>query len=259
MKPLTTVLTILFLIAFASFAVAQPDPMTEKMINEVIQKTANITSYKVDMKAEMDMGGQPMLSTGVLSFKKPNMMHMSTTSNMMGGMKQEIYAKDSIVWTYMPLMNMATKIDLSKVKSEATAFGEGIGESGDITNPFEGLPKDTIKFLGKRTVDNKELLAFEARMPDKAAAVMGQDQQQAMPGKVEILMSADTGLPYQILAYGENGALMMKQTYSNFRTNIPIDDAEFVFTPPEGVQVMDMTQGAINMMKQMEGRQPEPE
>ena len=68
-------------------------------------------------------------------------------------------------------------------------------------------------------------------------------------------MLKDSGLPYQILAYGDNDDLVMKQTYSNFRTNIDIDDSEFMFTPPEGVQVMDMTEGAMNMMKQMKENQ----
>lgn len=259
MKPFTTVLTIVLLLAFASLAVAQPDPMTEKMITEVRQKLEGISSYKVDMKMEMPMMGQTTVSNGQMSFKKPNKMHMSTTSNMMGGMKQDIYVNEDIMWTYMPLMNMATKLDLSKIKGQEPKLGSGINESADITDPFKGLPKDSIKFLEKKTVDNKEVLAFEARMPMQGAMPTGQSPQQPLPEKIGILISADSGLPYQIFAYQENGTLMMKQTYSNFTTNIPIDDSEFVFTPPEGVQVMDMTQGAMNMMKQMEGSQPKPE
>ncbi len=37
---------------------------------------------------------------------------------------------------------------------------------------------------------------------------------------------------------------------------MPIDDSEFEFTPPEGVQVMDMTEGTMNMMRRMQGGQP---
>ena len=255
MRFLTAGLTIILLCAFASVAVAQPDATTQKMIDEVVQKTKNITSYKVDMNMEMQMMGQTTLSTGQMSFKKPNKMHMTTTTEMMGGMKQDIYAMGDTVWTYMPLMNMATKIDLSKVKGQMPQYGSGIGDSADITNPFEGLPEDTVKFMGKKTVDGKDVLVFEALMPHAGQMPTGQSAGQGMPKKLNILMLADNGLPYQILAYGENDSLMMKQTYSNFRTNIPIDDSEFMFTPPEGVQVMDMTEGAMNMMRQMKGSQ----
>ena len=253
MRFLRVALTVVLLCVFASVAVAQTDATTQKMIDEVVQKTQNIKSYKVDMSMESDMMGQKALTTGQMSFKKPNKMHMTTTTEMMGGMKQEIYAMGDIVWTYMPLMNMATKIDLSKVKDQMPQYGNGIGGSADITNPFEGLPEGMVKFLGKKTVDGKDVVAFEVTTPFSSQMPAGQQGSQGMPSKINILMLAENGLPYQILAYGENDAVVMKQTYSNFRTNIPIDDSEFMFTPPEGVQVMDMTQGAMNMMKQMKG------
>jgi outer membrane lipoprotein-sorting protein len=152
----------------------------------------------------------------------------------------------------MPTMNMAHKIDMSKIKDKMPNSGAAT-DSADITNPFEGLPQDGIKYLEKKTVDGKEVQVFEAVMPFAGQMSADQPGNQMMPKKMNILIAADSGLPYKIIAYSQNDTLMMQQTYSNFRTNIPIDDSEFEFTPPEGVQVMDMTEGAINMMQQMQG------
>jgi outer membrane lipoprotein-sorting protein len=256
MKFLMTALGFFVTVAFASAAAAQTDSATEKMINEVIEKTKDIASYKVDMKTETQMMGQMTVSDGEMAYKKPDMMHMTTTSDMMGGMKQEIYSKGDIVWTYMPMMNMATKLDLSKIKGEVSQYDGGLSDSANITNPFEGLPKDKIKYLGQKTVDNKKVHIFEAAVSYPGQMPTAQSQQQKMlPKKINMLIIADSGLPYRIMAYGEDGSLMMQQTYSNFRLDIPIDDSEFEFSPPEGTQVMDMTQGAMNMMKQMQGSQ----
>jgi outer membrane lipoprotein-sorting protein len=257
MRLVKACLTIALVFALASFAVAQQDPTTEKMIDEVVQKTKDITSYRVDMKTEMQMMGQMTVSNGEMAYKKPDKMHMTTTTEMMGGVQQEIFSSGDIVWTYMPMMNMATKLDMSKIKGQMPQYSGGVGESGDITNPFKGLPGGKIKYLGKKTDEGKEVLAFEAAMPAQGQMPPGQGApQQMMPKKIEIMMDAGSGLPHKIIAYGENNVLMMQQTYSNFRTNISIDDSEFAFTPPEGVQIMDMTQGAMNMMKQMQGSQP---
>ena len=152
-------------------------------------------------------------------------------------------------------MKMATKMDMSKIKGEWAQPPN----TDSILKPFAGLATDKIKYIEKKNVDGKDVLVFEVSglMPGQAS--MGQSVPQMLPDKTVFWISADTGLPYKTLMHGKDGSLMMEQTFSNFKTDIQVDDSEFVFTPPEGVQVMDMTEGAINMMKQMQGSQPKSE
>jgi len=245
-------IAIVFTIIFAAAASAQTNSKTTQMLEEVAGKTADIASYKVDTKMESQMMGQAMIMNGEMAFKKPNKMHMKTTSNMMGGMTQEIFTSGDIVWTYMPMMKMATKMDLSKMGAQNSQRA-GMADQADITKPFAGFPKENVKYIETKKVGGREVYVFEATPDFGGQMPPGQPTPQMFPEKIIFWLDADTGLPSKVTMVGKDGKTMMEQTYSNFRINIPIDDSEFEFTPPEGVQVMDMTEGALNMMKQMQG------
>lgn len=254
MKTLKAAVAIALVALCSSIALAQPDSETQRKLEEVAARVADIKSYKVDMKMEMQMMGQTMTTTGEMTFQRPNKMHMTTTTNMMGGMKQEVIVSGDIAWTYMPMMKMATKIDMKKLM-EAGKDYPGMAKQGDITTPFEGLPEDKIKYIEKKETDDGAVYVFEAK-PDLGAQ-MPQDSpmSQMLPETIVLWINVDTGLPAKIIMKGKDGATMMEQAYSNFRINIEIDESEFEFTPPEGVQVMDMTEGTLNMMQQMQGSQ----
>jgi outer membrane lipoprotein-sorting protein len=155
----------------------------------------------------------------------------------------------------MPSMNMATKMDMKKIKA-AGKNQPGMGGSGDITKPFEGLSEDKIKYIEEKDSSEGSVYVFEAQ-PDFGSQMQpGGPPSQMLPEKIIVWLSTDTGLPVKTIMIGKNGATMMEQNYSDFQINPDIDESAFEFTPPEGVQVMDMTEGAMNMMHQMQGSHP---
>lgn len=255
MKTLKPVVAICAVLLFASTAFAQLDTTTQKKLAEIASKVEDIKSYKVNMKMEMQMMGQAMTTDGQIAFKKPDKMRMTTKTNMMGGATQEIYSSGDIMWSYMPMMRMATKMDMKKIKA-AGQNQYGMTGNEDITNPFKGVPEDKIKYVEEKDTSEGTVYVFEA-YPDLAGKMPpGAPEHQMLPQKMITWISADTGLPVKIIMIGKNGATMMEQTYSDFQINPTIDDSVFEFTPPEGVQVMDMTDGAMNMMQQMQGSHP---
>jgi outer membrane lipoprotein-sorting protein len=258
MKTFRASLTVVAILALSALAFGQPDAKTTQMMEELARKAANINSYRVDTKMETQMMGQKMTMDGAMAVKKPNKMHVTTTSSMMQGMKTETYTSGDTVWTYMPAMKMAHKIDMAKVKAQ---FPEGseMAKESDITKPFEGFPKDSIKYIEKKTVDGTEVHVFEALTENMPQMPQGQGDPQMIPHKMVFWLNAGNGLPQKVLFLNKDGSTMMTQTYSNFRINVPIPDSEFEFSPPEGVQVMDMTEGTLNMMKQMQQAQPKAE
>jgi outer membrane lipoprotein-sorting protein len=248
-------LAVALILIFSVSALAQSDSKTEKIIDELLRKSGEITTYRVDTKMETQMMGQTMITEGEMAFKKPNKMHLETTSNMMGGVKQEIFTTGDIVWTYMPLMKMATKIDLSKIKEQNPQYVD-MAENADITKPFKGFPKDKIKYIEKKTIDGIEVHVFEV-VPDLPGQTpQAQPMPHMFPGKIVFSINVENGLPVTVTMLAKDGSTITEQSYSNFRINVPIDDSEFEFTPPEGVQVMDMTEGTMNMMRRMQGSQP---
>jgi outer membrane lipoprotein-sorting protein len=190
-----------------------------------------------------------------MAFKKPDKFYMKSETNMMGGVTQEIFSSGDIVWTYMPMTKMATKMDLSKIKA-AGQDQSGIGGQADITDPFKGLMKDAIKYVETKETDEGKVYIFETKPDFGGQTPPGAEGHQMLPEKVIVWISTETGLPTKTVMIGKNGASMMEQTYSDFQINPEISDSIFEFTPPEGVQVMDMTQGAMNMMQQMQGSHP---
>lgn len=252
MKIVRTCLAFGFIVMFASVAHAELDAKTSEMMEKLSQKAGEIESYTVDMKIETQMMGQDTSIDGSMAFKKPDKLHVVSTSRMMGGMTQETYSAGNIVWTYLPAMKMATKIDMSRIKEQAPALG-GMQRTGNVAKPFEGLPKDGIRYVEKKTVDGVDVHVFESVVPTAPPSSPDQQMPSLFPSKMVLWLNAETGLPYKIKMLGKDDAVMMVQTYSNYRINIPIEDSEFEFTPPEGVQVMDMTEGTMNMMRQMQG------
>lgn len=262
MKALKACATFALVLIFSAAVFAQTDSKTQQMLDEISSKTDSVTSYKVDMKMEAEIMGQSMLTEAQIAFKKPNKMHMKTETNVMGGMTQEIFTSGDIVWTYMPAMKMVMKMDMSKLEAEAPKDA-GMGDNADITKPFKGFPEEKIKYLERKETDDGAVYVFEAvtGFEDEMPADMPADMptSELLPEKLVFWISVDTGLPFKVVTLAKDGSVMTEQTYSNFRINIPIDDSEFEFTPPEGVQIMDMTEGAMNMMKQMQESQPQDE
>ncbi|GAB4350691.1 MAG: hypothetical protein Kow0099_34420 [Candidatus Abyssubacteria bacterium] len=65
-------------------------------------------------------------------------------------------------------------------------------------------------------------------------------------------INAETGLPTEITMLAADGSTIMEQSYSNVRVNVAIPDSEFEFTPPTGVRVEDLTDGALSAMNCIE-------
>ena len=255
MKTLKVVVTICAVLLFASTALAQPDKITQQKLSEIESKVEDIKSYKVTMKMDMKMMGQSMLTEGKMAFKKPDKFYMKSETNMMGGATQEIFSSGDILWTYMPKMGMATKMDMKKLKA-AGKDQAGMGGQGDLTNPFKGLSKDAIKYIETKETGEGKVYVFETKPDFGGQMPPDAPGHQMLPDKIITWISIETGLPIKTIMIGKNGATMMEQTYSDFQINPNIEDSVFEFTPPTGVQVMDMTKGGMNMMQQMQGSQP---
>ena len=238
---------ILSLILFMNIGLVRSDPKTDELIAELEAKAKTINSYRADSKMEMEMMGQKMIYTGTLAFKKPNKSRMGMDTKMGAiNTKQIMISNGKTVWTYQPHMKIAHKMDLERIITETG--DDNRQKNGDPSDPFQNLDRDSIVYLRTEKIDRKDVHIFRG-YPRKAT---GTENMPFMPGKIEIGLDADSGMLSKMVMFNKEGKEMMSQTYSNIRLNVVISDSEFEFTPPEGVQVMDITEGTINMMKQMQ-------
>jgi len=238
MKVLGISLVILLVLVVVWYETAPPALTTEQVIAEISRKVEKVESFRLDMTMEMQMMGKMMTTEAEIAFKKPEKMHMKTNSM---GMTQEMFSSGGILWTYMPTMNMVTKMDMSTVNHPMA--DAGMGMASGITKPFQGYPEDGISYIETRMEDGVEVYIIEAIPPDFGQEMKDNPMSQMMPKKVVLMISKDSGLPHKTQMLADDGSLMMQQMYSNFRINIPIDDSEFDFTPPPEAQVMDTVIG----------------
>ncbi len=242
-----TVIAAIIILALAGPNGIRAEKSTEQIIADLESKASTVTSYSADMAMTMSMMGQEMTTNGKYVFKTPDKIWMETEIDM-GAMKmKQIFISDGkTAWAYQPTMKMVTKIDMEKITAEMK--GSGMGQKpGDISKPFQGFDKESISFDRTDTVGGEKVYVF------KGTPKSGYMQKLPVTiSKMEMWIGADNGLAMKMAMFNEEGAEILTQTYSNIELNIEVDESRFEFTPPEGVKVMDMTEGSMNMIKEMQ-------
>ncbi|MEK7308278.1 MAG: tetratricopeptide repeat protein [Nitrospirota bacterium] len=236
----------------------EPKGLSEdKVIKDIESKVRKIKSYSADIIITSEMMGQMMLTEGELLFKKPDSMRMEMFLKMHPEQKTIIVSDGQTTWTYMPAMKMAHKIDIARMEKEfgglhkpGGIFEQHSKESGDILNPLQGFNKGSIKFTGVDFTTQGEALTFEATYPDKMLEPRS-EQWGFTPSKAMFWISKDSGVTLKMDVFNREGIKMMSQEYKNIKLNPQIADSAFTFVPPEGTQVMDLTDSTIDMMKSM--------
>jgi len=246
----------LLVVFFIASVIGCAEPITtEQRLAEIASLVEDIESYRVTMTMEMEVMGQPMTTEQEITFKKPNKARTISTGGMMGAMGHETYSNGNVMWSYMPTAGMATKMDVTRFKSANQDY-PGMAGGGNPITMFKNIPKDKIEYIDDKITDEGLAYVFKTTMFMDLEEEMPQEASEfpmpaMMPKEMVFWISAGTGLPVKMIMIGKNDKTMMEMTYSEYEINPEIDDSIFEFTPPEGVQVMDMTHGAENIMKQM--------
>ena len=239
-------LACLFLGAAAAWTASDP-----ALITALEAKAAEVKTYRADMTIEMQMMGQSMVSKGTMIFKAPGKTRMETVMKMGAmEMKQVNVVDGETAWTHQPAMNMVTKIDLKKV-AEVTGNAAGTSGAGDVSRPFQPLRPGTVQHLRADSLGDTEVHVFEG-----SPQMSGPANASMMPAKLQLWVGTADGMVRKTVMLDANGTPMMTQTFTNVRINTEVADTLFEFTPPAGAQVMDMTEGTLNMVRQMQTPPP---
>jgi len=246
-----TVIAAIIILSAAGPNGVRAEKSAEQIMADLESKASTVTSYSADMAMTMSMMGQKMTTNGKYVFKTPNKIWMETEMDM-GAMKmKQIYISNGkTAWAYQPTMKMVTKINMEKITAEMKDSGMG-QKPGDISKPFQGFDKESVSFDRTDTIGGEKVYVFKGTPQN-----MNMDKMPFAISIMEMWIGADNGLAMKMAMFNEEGVEIMTQTYSNIELNIEVDESRFEFTPPEGVQVMDMTEGSMNMMKEMQ-KKPE--
>lgn len=237
------------------------DRTIEDVLASISAKAGAVESWSADvaismsvMGMDMNFGGQ-MKSKGALSWAEFDM-------NVMGQsvLTKVVTTAEGIMWTEMTMgagMQMVTK---------AAAGAESGGAMGGGSSPLGGSmfsqsPANLVdqlkevvdlSFDGEETMDDGvEVYVLSGKMDSDAGNPLDSTGilagQGITMGSVKLHVGKDDGFPRRVSISDRTGAPIVTMQYIGLRTNIELDDALFQYTPPEGVQVMDMSD-VMNMV-----------
>ena len=106
--------------------------------------------------------------------------------------------------------------------------------------------------MGQETADGQACYVFEGKLPINVKQMMGAASMENM----KVWMAKSDGVSRKMEGQAADGSSVLSMTFSNVKTNLALSTDQFVFTPPEGAQVIDMSEAVKNMMKSMQ--QPAP-
>jgi outer membrane lipoprotein-sorting protein len=224
----------------------QAEETTEQIIATLKAKTEAVKTVRADLRMTMTVMGQAIAMEGPVLAASPGKSRIEMSVKI-GPMKMDqIIISDGVTaWTYQPMLKMVHRIDVAKVAAETGV--EQAGQQGnDLTRPFASLPEKNIE-QGR----TERLAGIEVHVFEGTPAMPNLPQIPFKPAKVKIWVGTEDGLLRKSIMFDADGKEMMSQAYDNIEVNVEISEETFQFTPPDGVQVVDMTDGVLNMLKTM--------
>jgi outer membrane lipoprotein-sorting protein len=251
-----TVLAVIGLVA-ANLCGGEPKTADEILVFSAT-KQAGYKTWSADMTQTVkNVLGAEMTITGRMIYKQPHLMRMEMEMPMMGqpGKMLMIIGADKIAWQQMDVAGQtsATKIDMSKVAGRAGA------RPLDAMEPQKFLQsqKEMFEFslVGKDNLHGQSMYVLEGTWKSSALTNQQLAALAAVVGKSGMYIGQQDGFLHRVEQFDTaNSTRIMSLEFTNLKFNQDVPDETFVYQPPAGVPVVDMTQSVGQTM----GTAPEP-
>lgn len=253
-----------FMFAFAPVpagAQASDLPTIDQLLEKAAERSEDINAWAADMETQVNLMGMPMTTTGHLLSKgdmqksqmKMDIMGQPATMNM-------VVDKNKVAWMEMDMgfQTMYMKMDMSKTGGMPGGvgmpgmdmMGPGSSMGGNPLNMLKGFTQMyDLKVTGESQVGERNAYAIEGTIQDEYAGLIDQidpSGQAAGAGfsmdNIKLFVDKETGFPLNMTYLNDQKQQVMSVSFKNVQFNPEVPDAEFEYTPPPGVQVMDMTE-----------------
>lgn len=225
-----------------------------EILSTTTQKMGTYKTWEADYAQNMNMMGSVMKIKGHMTYRMPKEMHVIMDLPMMGqtGIVTVVMGTDGIMWQDMELagQHRVTKIDTAKMKKE--------GPDGSANDPVKQMdPRQQLEQM-KTNFDFKTLAAVELHeqtmhvLEGTWKKELPHDQQTRMMvemfDRLRLYIGQQDGFVHKTEMYVKDGdEVGMTQEFTNLKFNQPVAEILFQYTPPEGVDVIDMTDSANRM------------
>ena len=218
---------------------------TRRMMAELERQREQVRSYRGTQSVTVTMMGQSIRSEGPVLFRSPNLMRLELTSSLPTGNSVSVLDGEKM-WTHQPMTSMVVSIDVAALTEDFPQYET----NNNLYLPFQGMKEESITFLRRDQMDGDEVYVFQAE-PDETAKKVGMGQMA--PAWAEIAAGVQDGLMRRMVGYRDSGDEMMRTQMTVHEVNVELPDSAFVFSVPEGAQVMDMTDMVRGMYSKMAG------
>jgi len=264
----TRSLLVLASLAIVCAACSREPKTTEEVLKDIGAKSAKIQTYAADYDIAMNMGGMAMNLGGDIK-GKDKLMAMTMNINMMG---QQIAMKmitdnTGMTWMDMDMMGQkqVMKMDMTQAQQMQQQMMPGMpsGMGGPQNDPRKAAEQHSqmfdLSYTGKEKHGDEDVYVLAGKLKDTAKsslaagpagnAAAGIDV-SSMMSSARLKIGVKDGFPRSAEILGNDDKPWMTQTYKNVKLNASLDDAQFSYTPPAGVQVMDMSEMAGAAMQE---------
>jgi outer membrane lipoprotein-sorting protein len=221
-------------------AFAQQDP--QKALQQVQNAVQNVKSYQALLEVRDQQGKDEMVASSTLTVSREHGWRIEENSS-----EGNHYVVNDFTTSYEYFPNHKKAI---KFVAENAETREGFRKPANEMNPLVVLDQSSVKLIGEENLDGEPVFHFEGTTSTQFMA-----QGKPVTRKIEAWVSTKDGLPRKTIEHSEN--TVGTTVYKNVKTNIEVKPEMFKFTPPEGVEVVDMN---VEMRKQREnervGRRP---
>ncbi|MBU0717601.1 MAG: hypothetical protein KJ749_05070 [Planctomycetes bacterium] len=211
---------------------ALADETLESVEKKIVGNWTKLTSMSAKTTTEMIHPSMSMKSEGTLEYlsqdgKELFRLEMKVDQEMAGQKTQGTItsvADGEFVYNVTDMMGQTMAIK----------------QKGDS---FQNFPGGRQMFDNLREKNTLQLLPDE-KLGDQVTYVIEVKPKEASPSpmaRMKLFFAKDTGMVVKMMAFDSGEQPMMTATYHDVTLNPKISPDRFVFTAPEGVQVMDMT------------------
>ena len=189
---------------------------------ELSAKAAGWESYKAAFTLEAkEADGKLFKLEGKLLYKRPAHRRLEIREGEAQGNTQLLVSDGKTEWQYYPSSAVVYRMSNPP-------------EPPGPHRPFSESKPETLRFVKRVQGGPEVLLRFEGE--PLSASVEG----APVPVKsIRVDIAEKDGLLREMALLDEKGQEVLIQRYSQVEVNVPIADDQFIFTPPEGVAVME--------------------
>ncbi len=257
----------IFVAASAVVASAQGPKTADQIIGFAESQTGAYKSWSADYTQSMSMFGTHMDVNGTVVQKPPHRVWMQLDMPIMGQHSQMtmVMGQDGVMWQIMKMgpQQQIMKMDMNKLGSNALAQAGIQGNPLDQFDPAKQL--ETTRGMcdfsvgAAKELDGQPMYVLEGALKQAALTNQQMATMAAMVGKTRVFIGQTDGFVHRLEQYDKSLTnMVMAMEFKNLKFNQDVADSKFVYQPPPGAQVMDLTQMMSQRAQPQGGEVPAP-